>query len=42
MAVVDSREHLLDDIGCIFLAEVLLFRDLIEKFTSITKPTRIS
>ena len=37
VAVVDRGQDLLDDVGCILLAEVLLRCDSFEKFTSIAK-----
>lgn len=35
VAVVDRRKYLLDDVGCVLLAEILFLSDLFEKFSSI-------
>ena len=40
VAVVDGGEHLLDDVGSVLLAEILLVRDALEKLSSIAKSTQ--
>ena len=34
MAVVDCRQYLFDDFGCILFIEILLFSNLIKQFTT--------
>jgi len=37
VTVVDGREHLLNDVGCVLLAEVLLLGNTLKQFSSSAK-----
>ena len=40
MAVVDARENLLHQNGCVALAELSTLKDLVEQFATLADPTK--